>query len=422
MSGTDRAGLSLTRLERIGRSHQRDYVDRGLVPGTLTQVWRKGELAYSGMTGAIDMERSKPMREDAIFRIYSMTKPITAVALMMLVEEGRLSLSDEVESWIPSWKGMGVYASGQLGSFKTTPVKRPMRVIDLCTHTSGLTYGSKERTPVEAAYAMDGGLGVAAKTTEGGLDAMIEQLAGVPLVFSPGDAWNYSVSIDVMGYLVQKISGQSFGEFLRTRIFEPLGMVDTAFWCPPEKIDRFASCYQAQPDGALSLQDDAGKSTYATAPNLESGGGGLVSTAADYMRFCRMMLNGGELDGARILGRKSVAMFSVNYLPGGREHGRHDHVGLRHPGRACRLRLFARLRRQHRSVEDAAARFRRRVLLERGRFDLFLDRPARGSGGGLHDAGDVSAVPLRHAPPVARDGLFRPDRRAGLSRGPEEGV
>jgi CubicO group peptidase (beta-lactamase class C family) len=190
-----------------------------------------------------------------------------------------------------------------------------MRVIDLCTHTAGLTYGNADRGQVERAYKE---LGVAAKTTEGGLESFVEQLAGLPLTFSPGDAWNYSVAMDVMGYLVQKVSGQSFGEFLRTRIFEPLGMTDTAFWCPPEKLDRFASCYEAKPDGALSLQDDAGKSTYATAPNLESGGGGLVSTAADYMRLCRMMLNGGELGGARILGRKSVDMFSMNLLPGGR--------------------------------------------------------------------------------------------------------
>ncbi len=315
MSGTERAGLALTRLEKIGRQHQRDYVDRGLVPGTLTQVWRKGELAYSGTTGSMDMERSKPMRDDTIFRIYSMTKPITAVAVMMLVEDGLLSLSDAVEDWVPSWKGMRVHVSGALGKFNTVPVKRPVRVIDLATHTAGLTYGSGERGQVEAAYRE---LGVAAKTTEGGLEAMMEQLGGLPLTFSPGDAWNYSVGIDVMGYLVQKVSGQSFGDFLRRRIFEPLGMTDTAFWCPPEKLDRFASCYEAAADGSLKLQDDAQKGTYVKPPNLESGGGGLVSTAADYMRFCRMMLNGGSLDGVQILSPKSVAMFSVNYLPGGR--------------------------------------------------------------------------------------------------------
>ncbi len=315
MSGTDRAGLSLTRLERIGRQHQTDYVDRRLVPGTLTQVWRRGELAYSSMTGQIDMERGKAMREDAIFRIYSMSKPITAVALMMLVEEGRLSLADEVENWIPSWKGMRVYESGALGRFKTVATKRPMRVIDLCTHTSGLTYASAERGQVEAAYRE---IGVNNKATEGGLAAMMEQLAGLPLTFSPGDAWNYSVAIDVMGYLVEKASGESFGSFLQKRIFGPLGMTDTAFWCPPEKRDRFASCYDAAPDGTLSLQDDAQSGTYTKPPKVESGGGGLVSTAHDYMRFCRMMLNGGSLEGVQILSPKSVAMFSMNLLPEGK--------------------------------------------------------------------------------------------------------
>jgi len=148
---------------------------------------------------------------------------------------------------------------------------------------------------------------------------MIEHLATLPLEFSPGTQWNYSVAIDVMGYLVQKLSGTSFGEFLRTRLFEPLGMMDTGFWCPPEKIDRFASCYMPRPGGGLQTQDDAGKSTYAAPPSLESGGGGMVSTAHDYLRFCAMMLNGGSLDGVQILSPKTVALFSLNHLPGNKE-------------------------------------------------------------------------------------------------------
>jgi CubicO group peptidase (beta-lactamase class C family) len=188
--------------------------------------------------------------------------------------------------------------------------------VDLVTHTSGLTYGFMNRTSVDRAYRR---LRVAEFNSEGNLDAMIEQLATLPLEFSPGTAWNYSVSIDVMGYLVQKLSGVSFGEFLRTRLFEPLGMTDTGFHCPPEKIDRFASCYMPQEGGGLKLQDDAGKSTYAAPPNLESGGGGLVSTAHDYMRFCRMMLAGGTLDGVQILSPKTVALFSLNHLPDNKE-------------------------------------------------------------------------------------------------------
>jgi len=264
------------------------------------------------------------MREDAIFRIYSMSKPITAVALMMLVEEGLIGLDDVVHSHIPEWKNLGVYASGMPllladapPSFITTPTPRPMKVVDLATHTSGLTYGFMMRTAVDAAYRK---AKVADRQTAGGLPEMIDQLAQIPLDFSPGTAWNYSVSIDVLGYLVEKLSGMSFAEFLRTRLFEPLGMNDTAFWVPSDKTERFTSCYQPEGKGpGLKLQDDAKESTYATPPRLESGGGGLVSTAHDYLRFCRMMLNGGSIDGVEILSPKTVALFSLNYLPEGRE-------------------------------------------------------------------------------------------------------
>jgi CubicO group peptidase (beta-lactamase class C family) len=320
---SERTGLSASRLAQVDQVMKRRYVERGLLPGLLTMVYRRGELAHVGMSGQMDLERGKSMREDAIFRIYSMSKPITSVALMMLAEEGAIGLDDDVATHIPAWKNLGVYATGVpslvnagQASFLTTPVERPMKVVDLVTHTSGLTYGFMNRTNVDRAYRH---AHIAEFNAEGGLDAMIEQLATLPLEFSPGTAWNYSVSIDVMGYLVQKLSGLSFGEFLRTRLFEPLGMTDTAFWCPPEKIDRFASCYQPKPGGGLQLQDDAGHSTYAAPPRLESGGGGLVSTAHDYMRFCRMMLHGGTLDGVQILSPKTVELFSLNFLPDNQE-------------------------------------------------------------------------------------------------------
>ena len=199
-------GLSASRLARLDEVMQRRYVDSGRLPGLLTMVYRRGELAHTGMAGHIDLERDKPMRADAIFRIYSMSKPITAVALMMLVEEGILGLDDEVATHIPSCKNLGVYATGMPSivptagpTFLTTPVKRPMKVVDLVTHTSGLTYGFMNRTNVDRAYR---DLQIAAHGTEGGLDSFIEQLSAIPLEFSPGTAWNYSVSIDVMGYLV----------------------------------------------------------------------------------------------------------------------------------------------------------------------------------------------------------------------------
>jgi CubicO group peptidase (beta-lactamase class C family) len=317
------AGLSATRLAKLDEVMTRRYVDGALLPGIVTMVYRRGKLAHVGMSGHMDLERGKPMREDAIFRIYSMTKPITSVALMMLVEEGLIGLDDNVATHIPSWKKLGVYQSGMPTllagappSFITAPPERPMKVVDLVTHTSGLTYGFMMRTSVDAAYRK---AKVGEFTTPGGLDEFVEQLSTMPLEFSPGTQWNYSVSIDVMGYLVQKLSGMSFGEFLRKRLFEPLGMVDTAFFVPPEKLDRFTSCYQPKEGGGLKLQDDAGKSTYAAPPALESGGGGLVSTAHDYMRFCRMMLGGGTLDGVQILSPKTVELFSLNHLEGGRE-------------------------------------------------------------------------------------------------------
>jgi CubicO group peptidase (beta-lactamase class C family) len=317
-------GLSSSRLARLDEVMQRRYVDGGYLPGMLTYVYRRGELVHTGICGLMDIDRGRPMREDAIFRIYSMSKPITAVALMMLVEEGLIGLDDLVHTHIPAWQNLAVYSSGMPSlladappSFLTTPVLRPMKVVDLATHTSGLTYGFMMRSAVDAAYRR---AKLTDRQTLGGLQGMIDQLARIPLDFSPGTAWNYSVAIDVLGYLVEKLSGMRFGEFLQTRLFGPLGMNDTAFYVPSDKTERFTSCYQPEGQGrGLKLQDDARESTYAKPPLLESGGGGLVSTAHDYLRFCRMMLNGGTLDGVQILSPKTVALFSLNYLPEGRE-------------------------------------------------------------------------------------------------------
>jgi CubicO group peptidase (beta-lactamase class C family) len=322
MTKPEAVGLSSERLARLDRVMTERYVTSGELPGFQTLIWRKGELAHSNLVGMADIERGAKLREDSLYRIYSMSKPITAVALMMLVEEGKIGLDDDVHTHIPAWKKLGVYATGMPTllanvppQFLTTPPKRPMKVVDLVTHTSGLTYGFMMRTAVDQAYRKQK---IADFQTPGGLDAMIEDLAKLPLDFSPGDYWNYSISIDVMGYLVQKLSGQSFGEFLRTRLFEPLGMKDTAFHCPHDKIGRFTSCYQPKQGGGIKIQDDAQSSTYAEPPKLESGGGGLVSSAHDYLRFCRMLLNGGTLDGVQILSPKTVEMFSLNLLPDGK--------------------------------------------------------------------------------------------------------
>src|SRR5712672_373375 len=257
-------GMSSARLARLDEVMKHRYVDGGYLPGMLTHIYRKGHLVHTGICGQMDLERGEPMREDAIFRIYSMSKPITAVALMMLVEEGLIGLDDEVSTHIPAWKNLGVYASGMPSlladaprSFLTTPVLRPMKIVDLATHTSGLTYGFMTRTAVDAAYRK---AKVTDRQTPGGLQGMIDQLAQIPLDFSPGTAWNYSVSIDVLGYLVEKLSGMSFGEFLRTRLFEPLGMNDTAFWVSADKVERFTSCYQPESGGRGARLDGRGLS------------------------------------------------------------------------------------------------------------------------------------------------------------------
>jgi CubicO group peptidase (beta-lactamase class C family) len=319
MGKPESAGFSSKRLQTLDRVMKERYVDGGFLNGIHTQIYRRGELVHNGMAGLMDIERNKPWREDAIVRIYSMTKPITAVALMMCVEEGLIGLDDNVHTYIPSWKNLRVYQSGvpslvenTAGQFVTTPCERPMKVVDLVTHTSGLTYGFMWRTAVDWEYRKQK---INDFQTPGGLEGMMEQLSKIPLDFSPGTQWNYSVSIDVMGYLVQKVSGMTFGEFLRTRLFEPLGMKDTSFSIAANKVDRLASCYMPKQGGGLKVQDDGQKSTYAEPPKLESGGGGLLSTMHDYMRFCRMMLNGGSLDGVQILSPKTVELFSMNFLP-----------------------------------------------------------------------------------------------------------
>jgi len=316
MARPESVGMSSERLARIDRFITAKYLDTGKLPCAQTLVWRRGELVHSSTLGQADVERGTPLRDDAIFRIYSMTKPITSAAFMMLVEEGLVALDDPVHRYIPEWRNLGVFEAGFAGAWQAGKTAQPMRCIDLLRHTSGLTYGFQNRTNVDAAYRK---LKVSEFTTEGGLEAMMAQLATLPLEFSPGEAWNYSISTDVVGYLVQKISGVPFDQFLKDRIFEPLQMKDTAFFVAADKRERFTACYALTPSGRTILQDDPQKSPYLTDPQLKSGGGGLTGTAADYLRFARMLLNGGELDGARILSPKTIRLMTMNHLPGGQE-------------------------------------------------------------------------------------------------------
>ncbi|MCP4004462.1 MAG: beta-lactamase family protein [bacterium] len=307
-------GLSSERLARIDEHLKRRYLDSHKIAGALTLVARREQVAYLSSVGMMDIERAKPMADDTIFRIYSMSKPITSVALMMLYEHGQFSLEDPVHRFIPSWKNLRVYQAGNHPNFLSQPVERPMSIRDLLSHMSGLTYGFMERTNVDAAYRK---LGIGDPDEVATLQDMIDRLAELPLEFPPGSAWNYSVATDVCGYLVEVISGQRFDRYLAEKIFEPLGMVDTGFTVPEDKRDRFAANYARRRDKSLKLEDDPATSPYSGEKTFFSGGGGLVSTAADYLRFCRMLIRGGELDGERLLGRKTIELMTQNHLPGG---------------------------------------------------------------------------------------------------------
>ena len=310
------AGLCADRLQHLDRFLQNRYIDTRKLPGALTLVQRRGELAHLSTLGQMDVERQRPLGPDTIFRIYSMTKPITSVAFMMLVEDGVVSLDEPVHSHIPQWRDLGVYDGGFIGTFRTHRPQRPMLMVDLLRHTSGLTYGFQQRTNVDAAYRR---LKLDEFSGSGTLEGMIEGLAQLPLEFSPGTVWNYSVATDVLGYLVGKLSGQPFDQFLRQRILEPLRMHDTGFSVPREQASRLAACYAATPEGGIRLQDDPERSHYLKPPSFVSGGGGLVSTASDYLRFCQMLINGGTLDGARLLSPKTLQLMTSNHLPGGKE-------------------------------------------------------------------------------------------------------
>jgi CubicO group peptidase (beta-lactamase class C family) len=315
-----RAGLDERQLTRITEHLQGRYIDAGRIAGCQIAVVRHGHVGYFRSFGARDLERSEPVEEDTIWRIYSMTKPITGVALMTLYERGLFSLTDPVSRFIPQWRDLQVKERADDGSERLVAPHRPMTVRDLLMHMSGLGFGGGPT--IEQVFSADRPRGRGA--TPGGrqgsgatLESMIERYATQPLEFHPGTHWYYTVSTDVCGRLVEIISGQPFDDYLSDVLFGPLKMTDTAFRVTDDKVGRLAACYRRDSDKKLVLYDDPEVSGYRDEPSFLSGGGGLVSTTGDYVRFCRMLLNGGELDGTRILGRKTVELMTVNHLPGG---------------------------------------------------------------------------------------------------------
>ena len=314
-------GLDAQRLERIGDHLERNYVGNGKIVGCQVTVARHGHIAYAKSFGQMDRERAKPMQDDAIFRIYSMTKPITSVALMTLYERGYFQLNDPVHRFVPSWRDHRVWTSGEGDVMQTEPAHRPVSFRDVLSHTAGLTYGGG-LPGVGIQHPIDNIYRELKVRSVGGADSMpvfMDKLGKVPLRYQPGTQWMYSLATDVCGALVEIISGKPFAQYLAEEIFEPLGMKDTAFWVAPEKVDRFAANYQRQPDKSLKLIDDPFGSDFTKEPGFKSGGGGLTGTSADYMRFCEMLRRGGELDGARILGPRTLELMHMNHLPGGKD-------------------------------------------------------------------------------------------------------
>jgi CubicO group peptidase (beta-lactamase class C family) len=301
-------GLDSNILKNIGTYLDETYVKDGRYVGTLTLVARKGEIAYLDSLGYMDREKERPMQEDAIFRIYSMTKSVTSIAIMQLLEKSKFRLDDPVHWYIPQFKNMGVFQAGVFPNFVTSKPKRPMTIKDLLTHMSGLTYNFMYRTNVDAAHRSSDLMRAE------NLEDFVDTLSKIPLEFSPGDKWNYSVSTDVLGYLVEKLSGQKLDEYFQEHIFEPLGMIDTGFSCPEEKKSRLASLYEHNPSGKPNLME---------VPSLDvkmlSGGGGLFSTLSDYYNFTSMLLNKGELNGTRVIGRKTLEYMTMNHLPDGKD-------------------------------------------------------------------------------------------------------
>jgi CubicO group peptidase (beta-lactamase class C family) len=306
--------LSSARLERVDEHITRRYVDAGRLPGTLLLVARRGQLAHVHAAGLQDRDRGLPVQSNTIFRLHSLSKPITTVGFMMLVERGLVALDDPVHKFIPAWRDLRVQAHDD--TVTHGPLEsRPLLIVDLLRHTSGLTYGFQNRTAVDAAYRK---LGIDPRVRSGDLATMIDRLATVPLQFAPGSAWNYSLSTDVLGFLIERLAAKPLAGYLREEVLLPLGMTDTDFQVTPANAGRLASCYQLL-DGRIQIEDAAATSEYLEGPTLASGGGGLVGTATDYLRFCLMLRNGGSLDGVRLLAPKTLQLMTVNHLPDGKD-------------------------------------------------------------------------------------------------------
>jgi CubicO group peptidase (beta-lactamase class C family) len=315
------AGFDAARLERITSHLSKNYIDSGKISGCQTLVARRGQIAYFKSFGLMDRERAKPMRDDAIFRIYSMTKPITSIALMQLYEQGLFQLNDPVHRVIPEWRNLKEYVSGEGVTMETRPAQKQITFRHLLNHSAGITYGGGPIFTGAALHPVDWvyqqyGIGRGQGDT---LQTFVQKLARAPLRYTPGEKWMYSFATDVCAYLVESLSGKRFDRYLQQHIFDPLGMRDTAHVIAPNKVERFTANYERAADKSLMLFDDPQHSTYAPEPTFFGGGSGLTSTTADYFRFCDMLRRGGELDGTRIIGSRTIELMRRNHLPAGKD-------------------------------------------------------------------------------------------------------
>ncbi len=305
----EQAGLDASRLEWITEHINRNYIEPGKIAGCQVYVNRHGHTGYFKSFGMKDAERGKPMTDDTIFRLYSMTKPIVSVALMQLFEKGYFQLNDPVHRFIPAWKDHQVWVSGEGEEMVTRPPRSPMTMKHILSHTSGITYGT-ENDGVDKAYREHG-----VKRQDGEtLTSFLANLAKVPLRYEPGEQWFYSLSTDVCGGLVEIISGQKLDEYLQEHVFGPLGMVDTGFHVAPENHSRLAANYSRNKDKSLRLLDDPESSIYLKPNTFLSGGGGLVGTMADYAKFTEMLRCKGAYDGQQIIGSRTLGLMCQNHL------------------------------------------------------------------------------------------------------------
>ncbi len=314
-------GFDADRLAAIPAYLRERYIDSGRFKGLQLLIARGGEVAHFSTQGIAREGEDTPLADDALFRIASMTKPVTSIAFMMLAEQGKVALDDPVHRVLPEFKDIGVYAGGGgMLPFTIKPTAAPMRMIDLLRHTSGLTYAFQNRSNIDLAYRER-----KLENWHGNHDlaSFVAELGTLPLEFSPGSAWNYSVSTDVLGAVIERVSGQTLDAFFAEHIFSPLGMTDTFFSVPDDKAHRLGDCWTWTPKGPL-LFDRGEKSLWRRPPKLLSGGGGLVSTTIDYHRFCRMLLGKGTLDGMRIVSRKTIDLMTMNHLPGGGDLTQHS--------------------------------------------------------------------------------------------------